>query len=1470
MGSRGIWAFMSARTRRSLTLSWTALFVLSLLLQYFSFAAAPSVLAVHDEQFQLDGNAIDDPGSPPDDWANHPGADAFSFIHEGGDTSIFTTGGSKDDLDTNQWRWTDGSVPDKDNLLDGFAALYGDIMYFGADRYANNGDSAVGFWFFQNGLSVNGNGTFSPKHTVGDLFVVSHFENGGATSEIQLYTWVGSGGSDGALDLTATGQVCTTAPANDEACGIANQDDTPAPWPYTPKFGTAGTFPQFSLYEGGLDLSDVFSGDVPCFSSFLVETRSSQEVNAQLKDFIAGDFNTCVPPDIATTSSASTVDFGGTVTDTATFSGSDGPVTGTSTFFICTPAQVTAAGCPSGGTQVGSPVTISAGSATSSAYTVGLTSAAVGKYCWRAVYTPDASSQYLAGSHTNATTECFTVNPATIDIVKVANPVGPVNAGDPIGFDITVTNTGTGTALNVAVNDPLPAGVDWTLGTVTGGASCLITGPVGTEVLGCTKASLAAGASFSAHISGPTDAADCPTVTNVDAHVTTTNDGDDHASASVTVNCPDVTVAKTPDDGSINAGSTAQFTIVVTNLGPGLAKNVTLHDPLPGDIDWSDDSASCDVTGAVGAQVLDCNFGDMASGDTATVHVSGLTDKNDCGPLNNTATVDADNEAPAQAGNNSDDGAIEVLCAEIGIAKTANPAGPVSAGDEIGFDVTVTNSGTGAATDVHVSDPLPAGVTWVLGAVTGDTTGVSCQVTGAPGSQALTCDDDTMASGDSFAVHVSAQTDATDCGTIDNTASVTTGNDGAGEASASVDVQCPDLEVVKEGNGPIDAGEDAVFTITLTNHGPGAAHDVTLEDQLPAGSWALGGANAGDCSIDGSNLLTCDFGTVASGDTRTITVTLTTTADNCGTIPNSVTVGASNEPDNDQFPNTDDASITVNCPDVTVVKEAGVTPISAGENASFTITVTNVGTGTAENVTLEDQLAGSGWSLGGADAGDCSINASNLLTCNFGNLAEGASRTFSVSRETTADDCGELPNAVTVSASNELEDFLDNNSDNATIVVNCPDLLITKTADHQAAVIAGDPIGFTITFANNGDGTAFDVAASDTLPAGFSWTIESQSGGWSLVGNLLTWGPDDLAAGASATVHVVADTDFEDCGLVPNTAFLTQGESAVDNDSASEEVRCPDIGIDKTSNDEDGIVDGGQTVTFTILGSVADGPVTNAVVTDTLPAGQTYVDGSESSTPAESSFTVSADGRTLTWTYASLNDGDPAVTITYDVTIDAGAAGALNNVAELCVSELPNCESDNETVTPNPELGIEKSNDAPLVDGLPTAAEGDTVTYTLDYTVLGEVHNGVITDVLPNGVTYVAGTASSDAQFTFSNYNPVTRTLTWNADTVSENGSLTYDATIDDGAAELVQPLVNVATIDSDETEPDSDNSPVFVAPVPLELTPPPTDALAPSAPASNPGFALMLILLSVAAFALAIGFITPVPEHVRRRDRLG
>ena len=142
--SRGLWFAMSARTRRSLTLLWTALFLCSLALQYVQLAVPAPVLAVHDDQFQLDGNAVDEGAG--DDWGNHPGADAFTFVVDPVNSSLdrgFTGGGSKDDLNTSSWAWERATVtPDKDDITNAYAALYGNNLYFGADRFSNNGDAA--------------------------------------------------------------------------------------------------------------------------------------------------------------------------------------------------------------------------------------------------------------------------------------------------------------------------------------------------------------------------------------------------------------------------------------------------------------------------------------------------------------------------------------------------------------------------------------------------------------------------------------------------------------------------------------------------------------------------------------------------------------------------------------------------------------------------------------------------------------------------------------------------------------------------------------------------------------------------------------------------------------------------------------------------------------------------------------------------------------------------------------------------------------------------------------------------------------------------------------------------------------------------------------------------------------------------------------------------------------------------------
>ena len=118
----------------------------------------------------------------------------------------------------------------------------------------------------------------------------------------------------------------------------------------------------------------------------------------------------------------------------------------------------------------------------------------------------------------------------------------------------------------------------------------------------------------------------------------------------------------------------------------------------------------------------------------------------------------------------------------------------------------------------------------------------------------------------------------------------------------------------------------------------------------------------------------------------------------------------------------------------------------------------------------------------------CSITE-GTLSCTFEELLPGAENAVEihVAGETDIDDCEGLLNSVTVGAANEPEEDTDNNTSQAPIAVGCPELGITKVADHQAPVSAGYPIGFTVELFNHGDGTAFDVSVDDLLPAGFDW-----------------------------------------------------------------------------------------------------------------------------------------------------------------------------------------------------------------------------------------------------------------------------------------------------------------------------------------------------------------------------------------------
>ena len=554
-------------------------------------------------------------------------------------------------------------------------------------------------------------------------------------------------------------------------------------------------------------------------------------------------------------------------------------------------------------------------------------------YCFRAEYTPTGGSlsKYLPASHTNKTTECFEVIPAGIDVTKTADD-DSVSAGDPIGFTVGIFSTGPGTAAGVKVTDTLPttAGTSWSIDAAGTTGSWSITNGV-LSFGGANGVSMPAGTEYHAHIVSPTTPASCGTVDN-SADATTTNDGTDSASASVEVLCPDVKVTKTPDGGSVQAGDPAVFTIVVENIGDGIARDVHLTDTLPVGYTWTPqtDVGSCSIT----TGVLDCSFGDMGPGAKATVTLTAPTSGADCATIPNTASATSTNEAAGATGNNSDSGSIDVLCASIEITKTANPVGPVSAGDTIGFDIVVANNGDGEARNVHVTDTLPttAGTSWSVNpAVPG------CSISAG----VLTCDLGTMAAGAQQTIHLTSGTTAASCSVVDNTASVTTSNDGSDSDDASVTVLCPDVAVTKTADpaGPVNAGDQIGFDVTISNLGQGTAYDASATDTLPAGiDWAIDGAANGWSLSNG--VLSFGPTDLAAGASASVRVVGTTDAADCGVVPNTVTATAPFDPN----PSNDSASasVVVNCPDVLVIKTADLGTISAGEIASFTIEVANL------------------------------------------------------------------------------------------------------------------------------------------------------------------------------------------------------------------------------------------------------------------------------------------------------------------------------------------------------------------------------------------------------------------------------------------------------------------------------------------------------------------------------------------------
>ena len=199
-------------------------------------------------------------------------------------------------------------------------------------------------------------------------------------------------------------------------------------------------------------------------------------------------------------------------------------------------------------------------------------------------------------------------------------------------------------------------------------------------------------------------------------------------------------------------------------------------------------------------------------------------------------------------------------------------------------------------------------------------------------------------------------------------------------------------------------GESFTYTVQLTNSGPDEADNVVLSDPAPAGvTFNSCSSTVGDCTISGG-AASLSLASLPNGGTVTVTIqaTLNPTASDGTAIVNNPSVTTST-PDPDTSNNSGSAgssTITVqNKSDLVVTTNSSLTVVNFGGTLVYSVTVTNQGPFQASAVTLVDPIPAQSifvsMNSGGASCTAPAPAQVGTVTCNFGDMASGASTTVS-------------------------------------------------------------------------------------------------------------------------------------------------------------------------------------------------------------------------------------------------------------------------------------------------------------------------------------------------------------------------------------------------------------------------------------------------------------------------------------------
>ena len=659
------------------------------------------------------------------------------------------------------------------------------------------------------------------------------------------------------------------------------------------------------------------------------------------------------------------------------------------------------------------------------------------------------------------------------------------------------------------------------------------------------------------------------------------------------------------------------------------------------------------------------------------------------------------------------------------------------------YTLLVSNVG-GKDTDgstVTVTDTLPAGLTAT------DISGTNWTCT----LNTLVCTrTDVLAKGSSYEpITLTVNVTGNAAASVTNHVTAAGGGDKAVEPASdptTIIQTGPDLAITKSHSGLFIQGQTATYTIAINNVGlsPTDGTTVTVTDALPSGLTANSAIGTGWTCVLGPPV-SCSRKDALASNASYPPITLTANVGNnaSGKVVNSATIAGGGDTNPLNNTASDPTTLIPPPPDLTLSKSHTGNFTQGQINASYTLTVSNVGTGpTSGTVVVMDTLpaalsasfsgitGGQGWTF-------CNLLTSIVICSRNDVLAVGSSYPpLTIAVNVAGNAPASVTNTATVSGGGDITPG-NNTATDLTTINPAPDLTISKSHNPEPFIV-GQTGAYSLTVNNIGNAaTSGRVTVNDNLPDGLTATAITGSG-WNCTApptSSITCTRSDALAFESSYPSISLAVSVDGGGpSVTNFANVSGGgELNTLNDSAGDltHITAPVLAITKIHSPTTFTV--GQSGTYTITVSNTGKTATAGTVTvrEFLPRGLTAT-------------AVSGAG----WNCSPL----PATVLLTCTRSDALASGSSYPLLLVTVNVLNATPTITNTanVTGGGDLQFHSANDTANVI-TPTLAitkshtgnfnVGQVENYTITVSNVGKlatVGTVTLTDSVPSGLTLVA------------------------------------------------------------------------------------------------------------------------------------